>query len=293
MKKLSIIIVTYNSSHEIIDCLDAIYKHNDIADALEVILVDNNSKDFELMQASVRQRFGEEVVIIQNTLNSGYGKGNNIGVSHASAPYVMIMNPDVRMLTTSFADIVKTFDNNAQLAMIGFKQMETPQKAATSFAFVAHANGFLRSWGNLICNRFDWYFPKMMYFAGACFAIRKNTFDAIGGFDEHIFLYGEENDLHWRITHLTTGNRLQYCNTIQYLHPTHHRDFSVKNIYRRIQSNMYIFRKHGINPAIYLRSEISRLTWSQCLFWMSQRQKDVLRQELNIFQKELYALKQQ
>ena len=46
-KQLSIIIVTYNSEKLIFECLDSIYKYNDIGDSLEVIIVDNCSNDQE------------------------------------------------------------------------------------------------------------------------------------------------------------------------------------------------------------------------------------------------------
>ena len=42
-KRVSVIIVTYNSEKHIYDCLSSIYRYNDIGDLLEVIIVDNNS----------------------------------------------------------------------------------------------------------------------------------------------------------------------------------------------------------------------------------------------------------
>ena len=45
MKRLSIIIVTYNSEKDIYDCLDSIKQYSDInAEELEIIVVDNNSR---------------------------------------------------------------------------------------------------------------------------------------------------------------------------------------------------------------------------------------------------------
>jgi len=41
-KKLSIVIVTYNSNKVIKECLESIEKHNDIGKSLEVIIVDNS-----------------------------------------------------------------------------------------------------------------------------------------------------------------------------------------------------------------------------------------------------------
>lgn len=41
-KRVSVIIVTYNSEKHIYDCLSSIYRYNDIGDLLEVIIVDNS-----------------------------------------------------------------------------------------------------------------------------------------------------------------------------------------------------------------------------------------------------------
>ena len=58
MKKLSVIIVTYNSESDIYGCLEALFAHNDIGEALEVIVVDNNSRDFAHMQSELQRLYG-------------------------------------------------------------------------------------------------------------------------------------------------------------------------------------------------------------------------------------------
>ena len=45
-KAVSVVIVTFNSENLIMDCLDSIFKYNDISDDLEVVLVDNCSKNY-------------------------------------------------------------------------------------------------------------------------------------------------------------------------------------------------------------------------------------------------------
>ena len=56
-KRVSVIIVTYNSEKHIYDCLSSIYRYNDIGDLLEVIIVDNNSCNKDLMFESINRLY--------------------------------------------------------------------------------------------------------------------------------------------------------------------------------------------------------------------------------------------
>ena len=103
MKTLSIIILTYNSEKDIYACLDSVYQHNDIGEALEVIVVDNQSNAFALMQQKIAHQY-PQVFITQNTHNGGYGQGNNVGIRMAQAPIIAIMNPDVRITHPIFKE---------------------------------------------------------------------------------------------------------------------------------------------------------------------------------------------
>ena len=97
-KDISVIIVTYNSETYIYDCLDSLFKNNDIDDRLEVIIVDNMSVHVNSMFETIKSRYKNRVTLIKNNKNGGYGQGNNVGINNSSAPIIMIMNPDVRLV---------------------------------------------------------------------------------------------------------------------------------------------------------------------------------------------------
>jgi len=135
MKELSVVIVTYNSEPDIYGCLDALFAHNDLDDALEVIVVDNNSRDFTHMQDEIARLYGGKVIVLSNSKNGGYGHGNNIGIRHASSPVIMIMNPDVRIIQISLKGIVAQYQKDPHLALLGFKQIvNMAGKRGSSFA---------------------------------------------------------------------------------------------------------------------------------------------------------------
>ena len=111
MKRLSIIIVTYHSEKDIYDCIDSVRSFTDIpCEELEVIVVDN-SPQCEPMFAKLRELYGNDIILVHNTHNGGYGQGNNVGIRKATAPVIMIMNPDVRLVQPVFRHCLEQFAN--------------------------------------------------------------------------------------------------------------------------------------------------------------------------------------
>ena len=108
MKKVSIIIVTYNSEHDIYDCVNSIRRYADIPlSEIELVIVDNGSHGVDSMFECLRSLWGEDLVLLKNTHNGGYGQGNNVGIRNSTAPLILIMNPDVRLASHFFAKPLK------------------------------------------------------------------------------------------------------------------------------------------------------------------------------------------
>lgn len=219
MKRLSIIIVTYNSEKDIYDCVSSIVKYVDIPlSELELIIVDNNSQASEVMFARLRELYGDSIICIKNTHNGGYGQGNNVGIRTANAPIILIMNPDVRLTEPVFRTSIEAFENNPKLCIYGMKQMLTPTRPSlASFTCTYMVNGYVQTVLTGLCNRMDKYLPRYMHFSGSCFYIRKSMFEEVGLFDETIFMYGEEDDIHYRLWH-AGYKKMVYNKNLHYIH---------------------------------------------------------------------------
>lgn len=256
MKQLSVIILTYNSEKDIYPCLESVYQHNDIGEGLEVIVVDNQSTHFAAMQQEIAQRY-PKVIITQNTHNGGYGQGNNVGIRMAQAPVVAIMNPDIRLLQPIFASALQTL-NNKDIIMCAGKQMHTPTQLGWSYAFDYNALSFLQVPLRNIYKRFDYYDYRYMHLSGAFFFINKQCFEAIGMFDEQIFMYGEECDIHLRLRKTFPKKQIQFL-PIPYLHLSAERPFEEKRYRQLLNADLYVCRKHGLSIAHYLRIRLFAL----------------------------------
>lgn len=246
MKRLSIIIVTYKSERDIYDCLQSVWQFADVPkDELEVIIVDNSS-ECEPMFTRLRQLYGDDIILIHNTHNGGYGQGNNVGIRQASAPIVLIMNPDVRLCMPVFAKALQAFDDDPELCMYGMKQMLTPHlKSPLSFDCSSRMNGYLAPFLTSFCNKTDCYVARWMHLAGSCFFIHKEKFAQVGLFDETIFMYAEEEDIHWRMQkHF--GTHVTYNKHLRYVHLTLDRPSSVDTERKMLASIVASNEKKGV-----------------------------------------------
>lgn len=225
MKRLSVIIVTYNSENDIYDCISSIKQWSDIPlDELELIIVDNNSRNTDYMFEQLLSLYGSDIVLIKNTRNGGYGQGNNMGIRKATAPVVLIMNPDVRLIEPVFKTALDAFEENKALSIYGMKQMLSAiEQSNNSFSCAYTVNGYLQTFLTSFGNHYDKYFPKFMHFSGSCFFVRKEMFEQIGLFDETIFMYGEEEDIHYRMRKKGFTQML-YNPKLHYLHLTKERE---------------------------------------------------------------------
>jgi len=250
----------------------SIYEYADIPkEDIELIIVDNCSREPQAMFAKLKEQWGEDIVLIENTKNGGYGQGNNVGIRRATSPVILIMNPDVRLIDPFFAKPLKALQKNEKLIMYGMKQMLTPTRPSrSSFWFTTTINGYARTLLTGLCTRMDWYWPRWMYLSGSCFFVRKEMFQTVGLFDEDIFMYGEEDDIRMRLTK-RYGYHIHYDTSIRYLHLTTERKPSVAYETKLMEASIAHFTKNGgeakdiirhylqINNVLLMRAKLRRL----------------------------------
>lgn len=259
MKRLSIVIVTYHSEHDIYDCLDSIWLNTDIPEEeLEVIIVDN-SEDSTAMFEQLSQRYNSRIMLLSNTYNGGYGQGNNIGIRHASAPVVMIMNPDVRMIEPVFKTVVEAFEVKSSLCLYGMKQLIADHVVSrTSFACTRMMNGYVYPILDAVCNRFNLFFPQFMYIQGSCFFLNKEKFKQIGMFDEELFMYGEEDDIAYRLRN-TFGNCMKFNPQLHYMHMVLQRPRTLTYEKRMLDSMVLSNQKKGYPCKKTIRNKLRNI----------------------------------
>jgi GT2 family glycosyltransferase len=239
-KKASVIIVTYNHCKYIGNCLNSVLKNN----PLEVIMVDNGSTDgtIELIEKEF-----PNVKLIKSGKNLGYGGGNNLGVKYAKGEYIVILNPDTKVDENGLKELLKPFERYDNI-------ITTPK--------VLLYDGKKINTAGLICHFTGLSFVRGLYkdknelnkeefiggIAGECFAVKKEDYLKIRGFDENLFAYNEDGELSWRA--LSTGYKILYVPTSIVYH-----DYELKvppNKIYHLEKARYIILRRYLNWEYYI-----------------------------------------
>ncbi len=198
---VSIILVNYNSTQYLIDAVKSIHKEcTDVN--YEIIVVDNASPDngTELL----REAFGKEIILIENSENIGFGRANNVGYNVSQGEYIFFLNPDTILL------------NNAVKIFLDYIKIHAKDKIGAVGAILSDTHGNpINSYGKFISPKqvFESY-KKEQYKNKVCFVneaipvdfitgadlfTTRQVLEDVGVFDPVFFMYCEEVDLQKRM----------------------------------------------------------------------------------------------
>lgn len=190
MNKVYTIIVTYNAMKWISKCIRCLKEstiHTDI------IVVDNCSTDETVEYISTAF---QDVIIIQNKKNRGFGQANNQGLEYAykhSGTHFFLCNQDLYVKPDAIEKMVN-IQNEYDLCVVSPIQMNG------SFSMIdgGFYNSFIQNPYNLefvsdiiTSTAKDYY--AVSYVPAAAWMLTRNTLETIGGFDPLFFHYGEDN----------------------------------------------------------------------------------------------------
>jgi len=231
MKDLRIIIVSWNVRRELERCLHSVEK---ACEGLEydVVVVDNASDDGtrDSMLAKC-QMPNAKCGTVLNTDNRGFAKACNQGLAGLDARYVLLLNPDTECPPGSIASFVRRMDEHPEnVGIAGPKLLNadgSSQQSVRRFPTVWSQAGILLKLHRLFrrANVFRRYFADDLdqnreqdvdQVMGACFLIRKELIDEIGGLDEQYFIWFEEVD--YCRTAKERGWRVRYIPSASVIH---------------------------------------------------------------------------
>jgi GT2 family glycosyltransferase len=273
--QLSVVIVGYKNDQIVVDCINSIYKYNDIGSRLQVILVDNSPT--HNVYETIVKKF-DLVIGIKNE-NNGFGGGNNRGAAEASGGYLLFLNPDTVLIEPIFQFALSKFEGDPNLGMFGMKLVNESTKRNMSFYFL-EGSGLVSSLIIKICNRLDIYLDGLMYISGANMFIRKADFLLCGEFDENIFMYYEEPDLTRRLTSLGRNTAYFKQKKIIHLEGGTVSDSEVA-LRRRLDSAVYYNKKYSKNLQDQLVGEL-RINYLKLLLNKLTRSSHISQTRLTI-----------
>lgn len=244
--KLSIIIVNYNVTQLLRNCLLSIQKYMEDID-YEVIVIDNASTD-----SSWRDLIPEfpKIRFISSPVNEGFAKANNKAVQLARGEYLLILNPDTEIEGYYIQEVLAFADSKENFGCLGVRMHDAkgnflPESKRSvpdifnSFEklFINFRNNDSKSYYRNDISEFE--NAEVEVITGAFCLIKKEVYEKIGGFDEMYFMYGEDIDLCYTL--LNNGYENYYYGKASILH--HKGESTIKDeIYlERFYGAMQIF----------------------------------------------------
>lgn len=321
MMQLSVIIINYRTPKLTAQAVASVYaslqKSSPLKNNLEVIVVDNDSQDNSVATLKALSYPGYKFVASRQNL--GFAGGNNLGFKQATGQYVFFLNSDA------------VVQKGALEALLAFYQADEQQKKRRHLGLLAaqllNADGSLQPQGGDLPNLFtllsaqlflddlpvvgqllpsvqhtgrrfnpaqverDNFLPKG-WVAGTAVLIKRDYFECLGPWDEHIFMYGEDQELSWRLhrSHLRHG----ILTTARVVHLGNASAGSKNAIIGEIKGYLYFFAQHKSAFSLFLAKLI--LWWGVllrlCLYaWIKKdaRRRDIYLSALDVVEQSLMS----
>ena len=200
----AVVLVTHETCDEVLGCLGSLAG----TDVVETVVVDTGSTDGTAV--AVRRRFPEVRVI--ELANAGFGRAANTGMRLVDGDVVIVANADVRFTRGSVGHLAQVLEDDPSVALVGpavrypdGRHQASARRLPDLGTAVGHATSN-RLWpANPWTRRYraldvDPDRPRDTdWLSGCALAVRRDAFEAIGGFDPGYHLYVEDLDLGIRL----------------------------------------------------------------------------------------------
>jgi len=261
---LDIILVNYNSTDYLLNCLGSIY--DSLRESRVRVFVQDNASEDEVDRVA---SLFPQVVLSRNNSNMGFAKAVNVALKQSQAPYVALLNPDT-IVTPGFFDLtLRYMEENSDVGVIGPKILHadgTIQGSARSFPtpltglfgrnaiFTRLFPNNIISQKNVLTNRSDGITPMDVdWVSGASMVVRREAIDQVGLLDERFFMYWEDAD--WCKRLRGSGWRVVYFPKASIVHSV---GVSSEQLWPRTviefhKSAYRLFEKHARFPFAYTK----------------------------------------
>lgn len=182
--RVCVVLVTFNSADVIQKSLKS------LPQGVEVIVVDNASRDGSV---ALTKEMG--VHCICNQENLGFGKASNIGAALSDREFILFLNPDAILHEGALETMMATALRYPDAGAIAPRLIDASGHSIWRYSSVLHPlpHGIrppVEPEG--VC--------CMPLLSGAALLCSRAAFEEVGGFDENIFLYHEDDDLCLKLT---------------------------------------------------------------------------------------------
>lgn len=209
-EKVGVVTITYSPGGTLDDFIRSLATEPEARDS--VIVVDNGSTDGAPEKAELEH---ESVRLVRSPGNVGYGAAANIGVREfdPAVRFVLVCNPDTQVTPGAVASLLDAARARPEAGALGPRILEPEggvypsARALPSIRTgIGHAvlsgvwptNPWTRRYQQRDVSK-SGQITRVGWLSGAFLLLRREAFEAVGGFDEDFFMYFEDVDLGRRL----------------------------------------------------------------------------------------------
>lgn len=260
--QLSIIIVNYKTYALTKQTIEAVLATTrDIT--YEIILVDNASCDGsieKLKKDFLKERKEGRIRILQNSVNAGFSKANNIGIKASKGNYILLLNSDTEVYPYCINDALRQIKRDPTIGALGCKVILPDGKldhaCKRGFPTPSASLYYLLGLDKKNPEKYGQYdaltlgedeIGEVDVLMGAFMLMPRRVLRKVGLLDTRFFMYGEDIDLCYRIK--AAGYKVLYYPVAKM---THHKGGSSKRrrlkvIYDFHHAMWLFYKKHYRN----------------------------------------------
>ena len=281
-KKISIVIVSYNVSKLLDECLQSVARALQGIDG-EVFVVDNHSVDKTI--AMLKEKH-PEVKVIANEENVGFSRANNQAIRLSEAEYVLLLNPDTVVYENTLHGVLDFMDKHPEAGGAGVRMLtreghrapESRRSIPTPWVAMLKMLGATRRY---YMSHLSWDEPgQIEAVSGAFFLVRRKALDQVGLLDEDYFMYGEDIDLSYRLLKGGWQNWYLPYDIIHYKGESTQKS-SFRYVHTFYQAMLIFFRKHYGHLSIFFALPVKIAIYFRASLALLQMTMDRLRRFVN------------
>lgn len=227
LPEIDLITVNYNGVSFLKDFFRSLNELNYPKDKLRVFFIDNNSKDGSVNFVK-QTKVNFKLQIIRNNKNYGFAKANNMVFPHCQAEYIALLNNDTRVDRNWLIKLVEKMESEPSIGIADSRRIptETPRYIDSVTQETSWCSG------------------------GSCL-IRRSMLEKIGYFDEKFFMYGEDNDLSWRMW-IARARCVYVPESICEHHFGKPEKYQIRRIYYHVRNSILLRYTYGSSISIRL-----------------------------------------
>ena len=229
---VTVVVLAYGPEPDLLPCVDSALASTGVT--VTVVLVDNGCSNPRLEECAQDPR----VLLVRPAVNLGYAAGCDLGAASTADPTLVFLNSDCRVAPGAVAALADgLLAPAAGLVTASVRLAETPE-LLNSAGNPVHFLGF--SWAGRCGEpaRTPELPADVASISGACFGVRRELWDELGGFEPEYFAYHEDVDLSLRCW--LSGRTVRYVPEAVALHD-------------------YVFSRHA--QKMYLLERNRLITW--------------------------------